>query len=359
MQTKTIPIAAPSLGPEEIESAIRVLCSGQLAQGAAVADFERRFAAYTGTKHAVAVNSGTAALHVALLAAGIGPGDEVITTPFTFVATANAILYCGARPVFADIEPDTFNISPEEIRRKITSKTRAVVVVHLYGQPCAMDESTALCRDAHLTLIEDACQAHGAEYRAKKVGAFGIGCFSFYPTKNMTTGEGGMITTDDAEVAERCRMIRSHGQRERYKFEMLGFNYRMTEVAAAIGIEQLQKLDGFNDKRIENAVILIHNLDIDRRDKPILGPNRSHVFHQFTMRAYLRDELAAYLASQGIGTGIYYPVPLHKQPLYLSLGYHDSLPVAEQAAREVLSLPVHPALTTDDLQRIVEAVNNA
>jgi perosamine synthetase len=355
--TKNIPMAAPILGDTEAILVNDVLRSGKLAQGATVEEFERCFARYTGTRYAVAVNSGTAALHVALLAAGIGPGDEVITTPFTFVATANAILFCGARPVFADIEPETFNISPEAIKQKITAKTRAVIVVHLYGQPCDMDAITELCRDNHLDLIEDACQAHGAEYRGRKAGSFGIGCFSFYPTKNMTTGEGGMITTDDAGLVETMRMLRSHGQRKRYVFEILGFNYRMTEMAAAIGIAQLARLDTFNLKRVSHALYLSHYLNMARENLPIVAPNRSHVFHQYTIRSERRDQLAAYLASQGVGIGIYYPVPLHKQPLYVGLGYHDSLPVAEQAAREVLSLPVHPSLTEDDIERIIEVAN--
>jgi len=343
-----IPIAEPLIGNEEIKTVTEVLLSGSLAQGKKVAAFEEAFAAYTGTKYAVAVSSGTAALHLALLAHGIGKDDEVITTPFSFIATANAILFTGARPVFGDIEEKTFNLDPEQIEGKITTRTKAILPVHLYGQPCEMDRIMALAKIYNLAVIEDACQAHGAEYKRQKVGSFGTGCFSFYPTKNMTTGEGGMITTHNPEIAARIRMLRNHGQKERYFHEILGYNLRMTDLAAAIGLCQLKKLDQFNVQRRQNAQTLTQGLkNIKGLLTPCVFSEIKHVFHQYTIRVtgefgVFRDALKEKLARQGIITEVYYPLPIHRQPLYCQLAYNDYLPGAEKAAQEVLSLPVHP-----------------
>ena len=362
---RTIEMASPSLGEDEIQAVTDVLRSGILAQGPKVAEFEDAFAAYTGVKHAIAISNGTTALHTALLAAGIGEGDEVVTTPFSFIATANAILFCRAKPVFVDIDETTFNIDASLLGKAITRQTKAVIIVHLYGQPCDMDEIIRICREHNLTLIEDACQAHGAEYRGRKVGSFGIGCFSFYATKNITTGEGGMITTDSADVAQKARMIRSHGQRERYIHQTLGFNYRMTDFAAAFGTCQLRRLDEFNKKRTANAAVLAGQIaTIEGLTIPVVRPDRKHVFHQFTVRVsggfgMSRDDLAASLKQKGIMTGIHYPIPIHKQPLYQDLGYDVHLPVSERAAREVLSLPVHPGLDGKDLTYIVESLKDA
>ncbi|MCO5383113.1 MAG: DegT/DnrJ/EryC1/StrS family aminotransferase [Methanosarcina barkeri] len=351
-----IPIAKPLLGKEEIDAVSEVLSSGMIAQGPKVEEFELAFADYTGCEYAAAVNSGTAALHIALLAHGIGKGDEVITSPFSFIATANSILYTGAKPVFADIEPATYNIDPERIQEKITSKTRAIMPVHLYGHPADMKAISEIADDNRLILIEDACQSHGAECLGRRVGSFGTGAFSFYPTKNMTTSEGGMLTTDEKEIAEKAKIIRAHGSKVRYLHEMLGFNMRMTDIAAAIGLVQLGKLDRFTAARQENAGILSAGL------KGISGivpaetkAGYTHVFHQYTVRTEKRDQLAAFLKEKGIGTGVHYPIPIHKQPLYRELGYKDSLPISEKAAEEVLSLPVHPALSRADLQEIVKA----
>jgi perosamine synthetase len=362
---KTVNISTPILDKEEIQAVERVLQSGRLAQGPTVEEFEVLFASYIGTKYAIATNSGTAALHIALLAAGVGHGEEVITTPFSFIATANAVLFCGARPVFVDIDSDTFCIDPDLIRARITPKTRAVLPVHLYGQPCNMNEIVRICQEHNLVLIEDACQAHGAEYQGKKVGSFGIGCFSFYPTKNMTTGEGGMITTDDSDIARRARMIRSHGQNGRYYHEFLGYNYRMTEIAGAIGICQIRKLDELNRRRAENARILAEKLDrIRGLIAPFVAPDVRHVFHQFTIKVTAdfgtpRDNLRQRLKDRGIMTEVYYPLPIHKQPLYKELGYdNDSLPGSERACAEVLSLPVHPSVTEKDLNYIVETISD-
>ena len=353
-----IPIAKPDIGNEEIEAVNKVLRSGMIAEGKRVAEFEERFAEFVGTDHAVAVNSGTAALHAALLAHGIREGDEVITTPFSFIATTNSILFTGARPVLADIEPDTFNIDPEAIKDAITTQTKALMPVHLYGHPADMRAIMEIAEDHNLAVIEDACQAHGAMYKDKKVGSFGTGAFSFYPTKNMTTSEGGMITTNDEDVAQRARMVRSHGSKQRYLHEMIGYNMRMTDIAAAIGLTQLQKLGDYTAKRQNNAKMLSEGLrHVPGITVPIVRDGYSHVFHQYTIRVdEHRDDLAAMLQEQGIGTGIYYPIPIHKQPLYQELGYDDEMPITEEASEQALSLPVHPGVSQEDVQTIIDAI---
>lgn len=339
--------------------------SGSLAQGKLVEQFEQAFASYTGIDHAVAVSSGTSALHLSLLVHSIGEGDEVITTPFSFIASANAILYCGARPVFCDIDPYGFNLDPNLIESRITPRTKAILGVHLYGQPFDVDAILDICSRHNLVLIEDACQAHGAEYEGGKAGSFGTGCFSFYPTKNMTTGEGGMITTSDPEIARRCRALRNHGQARRYYHTTLGFNARMTEIAAAIGLSQLERLDEFNRKRIENAQTLTSAIElIPGLVPPAVLPGRKHVFHQYTIRItkefhLSRDGLKKHLETNGVGCAVHYPLPIHSQPLYRDLGYRDCLPQAEAASAEVLSLPVHPSLARGDLAAIIEVIDNA
>lgn len=356
-----IPIAKPIIGEEEISAVIEVMRSGVIAEGQKVKDFEAAFADYSGTSYAVAVNSGTAALHAALLAHGIGNGDEVITSPFTFAATSNSVLFTGAKPVFADIKEDTFNIDPEKIVNKITAKTKAIIPVHLYGQSADMKVIMEIALDNDLIIIEDACQAHGATFEGKKTGSFGTGTFSFYPTKNMTTGEGGIITTNEKEIAEKVKMIRSHGSRQRYYHEILGYNLRMTDIAAAIGLVQLRKVDGFNDSRIMNAKYLSESLnEIKGISLPYVDGRCKHVFHQFTVRInndLSRDKIVDILNKRGIGTGIYYPLPIHKQPLYKEMGFNDSLPVAEKASSEVFSLPVHPAISKTELDTISKTLN--
>ncbi len=351
-----IPIAKPIIGEDEINAVIEVLRSGNIAEGQKVKDFEEAFAKYTDTSFAIAVNSGTAALHVALLAHGIGAEDEVITTPFTFVATSNSVLFTGAKPVFADIREDTFNIDPDSIIEKITPGTKAIIPVHLYGQAADMKAIMEIAEDKDLTVIEDACQAHGATFEGKSVGSFGEGTFSFYPTKNMTTGEGGIITTNDKGIAEKARMIRSHGSKQRYFHEMLGFNFRMTDIAASIGIAQLGKIVDFNRSRIKNAKHLTKSLgNIKGLNLPHVDKRCGHVFHQYTVRIrgdISRDDVVSSLNKMNIGTGIYYPVPIHKQPYYKELGYDDSLPVSESASKEVISLPIHPSVNISDLDTI-------
>jgi perosamine synthetase len=353
-----IPIAKPLLGIEEQQAVLEVLNSGILAQGPRVKAFEEAFAALCGTRFAIATSSGTTALHVALLAEGIGSGDEVVTTPFTFIASVNSILYTGAQPVFVDIDPKTFNIDHHLIEEAITLRTKAIMVVHLFGLPCDMDSILTIAERHGLKVIEDACQSHGATYKGKIVGSFGTGAFSFYPTKNMTSAEGGMITTNDEYLAEKCRAIRQHGMRRRYYHDELGFNFRMTDVHAAIGLAQLKKLKHFNQIRRKNAHYLSsHLLGVL---KPVEPSWCQHVYHQYTVRVEdgQRDALRAHLLRQGIGSEVYYPVPIHQQESYIrQMGRHASIPNVERASQEVLSLPVHPALTQQDLETIVQAVN--
>jgi dTDP-4-amino-4,6-dideoxygalactose transaminase len=353
-----IPISKPYIGDAEKQAVMEVLDSGMLAQGPRTAKFEERFAQLCGVKHAVATSSGTTALHVALLANGIGPGDEVITTPFTFIASANSILFAGARPVFVDIDPDTFTIDPLEIERAITPRTKAILPVHLYGYVCDMDALQSIADKHGLKIIEDACQAVGATYKGKAAGSFGTGAFSLYATKNVMSGEGGMITTDDDAVAEACRMIRNHGMKRRYYHDMLGFNYRMTDLCAAIGLVQLGRFDEFTMKRRMNAAYLSANI------KSVITPkvkeDYSHVWHQYTIRVNGgrdRDLAVKQLNEAGIGTGVFYPVPAHQQSYMREIVGDVSLPVAEQMAQEVISLPVHPQLTQADLNQIVTEVN--
>ncbi|MFC1963375.1 DegT/DnrJ/EryC1/StrS family aminotransferase, partial [Chloroflexota bacterium] len=289
---------------------------------------------------------------------------EVITTPFSFIASANSILYCGAKPVFVDIDERTFNIDACLIEEKITPRTKAILLVHLYGQPCDMKGIVGLCNKHKLMLIEDACQAHGAEYEGSRAGSFGTGCFSFYATKNMTTAEGGMITTNDPVIAEKARMIRSHGEIKRYHHDIIGYNYRMTEISAALGICALARLDEYNAIRSQNALILSSRIGkIKGITIPFVMTGIKQVFHQFTIRVakefgITRDELQQKLMEKGIGTSIHYPTPIHKQQVYQNLGYIDHLPVSEKAAEEVLSLPIHQSLTKDGLNYIVSTIEN-
>lgn len=351
-----IPVAKPQITQADLDAVRDSLASGLLAQGEQVAAFERRFAEMCGVREAIAVSTGTAALHIALRAHGVGPGDEVITTPFSFAATANTILLAGGRPVFVDIDPVTFNIDPDAIERAITPRTKAVMPVHLYGNPANLDRIMALTKAHNLALIEDACQAHLALYHGKPVGGFGTGAFSFYATKNVTTGEGGMITTDDPEIAARSRLYRSHGQRERYVHVALGDNLRMTDFQGALGLSQLERLAALNEQRRKNAAYLTSRLK-DAVTTPTVTEGAQHVFHQYTIRTRGdRDQWQATLKERGIGTGVHYPIPIHKQPFFVESGYDASIPVAEQAAREVLSLPVHPALSEADLERVADEV---
>lgn len=354
-----IPIAKPIITEEEMEAVKSVLMTGNIAQSTKVDEFERLFAEYIGTEYAISTSNGTTALQVALVSNEIGNGDEVITTSFTFVATANSILFTGAKPVFVDIDYDTFNIDPSLIEDKITKKTKAIMPVHLYGQPSNMKALKDICEDKNLILIEDAAQAHGAKFEGKKVGSFGTGCFSFYPTKNMTTSEGGMITTDSKFVYEKSKKIRNHGQEKRYYYDTLGFNFRMTDICAAIGICQLKKLDEFNKKRKNNAEFYSKRFSrLEHVECPKINKTNEHVFNQYTLRIKegRRNMLVQDLEKAGIGYGIYYPLPLHLQPLYIKLGYKDKLKETEKAAEEVLSIPVHPSLEEEELEYIASFI---
>ena len=352
-----IPAAQPIIGEEEREAVDRVLRSGMLAQGPEVKAFEDEFSELVSGVHCVAVNSGTSALHMAFIAAGIRQGDEVIVPSFSFAATANAVRLAGATPVFADVEQDFFNLNPSAVEAAITPRTRAIMPVHLYGHPAAMTALMAICQRHNLLLFEDAAQAHMASLNDVPVGAFGVaGSFSFYPTKNMTAGEGGMVTTGCSHIARQLRLLRNQGMERRYENEVIGFNTRMTDIHAAIGRVQLRKLAGWTKQRQDNAAFLSAN--IKGVVVPPVAPNAVHVYHQYTVRVVGidRDKFAEELTKNGVGNGVYYPTPIHRLP---SFGLSLDLPVTEQVARECLSLPVHPSLAQGDLDKIVSVVNTA
>jgi dTDP-4-amino-4,6-dideoxygalactose transaminase len=358
-----IPVARPFIGEEEINAVANVLRSGMIAQGPKVGELENKFSQLCGTKYTVAFNNGTAGLHTALNAVGVKQGDEVITTPFTFIATANTILMQGAKPIFVDIEEDTFNIDPEKIKQKITKKTKAIVTVDLYGQLCDYDEINEIAKNNELIIIEDACQAINAEYKERKAGSFGdIGVFSFYATKNITCGEGGAITTNNKDYTENAKLFRQHGRSKmtEYEYTNLGHNYRMTDICAAILLEQLTKLDFITNKRIKNAEYLSKALcKIEGIDVPIVKKDYKHVFHQYTLKVkdnfkLKRDELMEYLNKKGISCNIYYPKPLHLCEHFRSMGYKENdFPIAEKLSEQVISLPAYPHLTREQLDSII------
>lgn len=350
-----IPAARPLLGDDERAAVDAVLASGMIAQGPQVAGFEDEFAAVVGGRHCVAVNSGTSALHMALLAVGVKPGDEVVVPSFTFAATANSVRLAGATPVFVDIEADSFCIDPAAVEAAITPRTRAVMPVHLYGHPAAMGPLMEIATRHGLWVIEDAAQAHAASLDGTPVGVFGAAAaFSFYPTKNMTSGEGGMVTTACDHVARQVRLLRNQGMEARYRNEIIGFNTRMTDIHAAIGRVQLGKLAGWTARRQQIARRFDEELAGVRT--PPVAPGAVHVYHQYTIRVPGdRDAFAAALAAEGVGSGVYYPTPVHLLP---SFGLNElDLPVTAAAAAEVLSLPVYPALTDDDVDQVIAAVN--
>ena len=359
-----IHIASPEIGPEEIAAVNDVLKSGMLAQGPKVADLEKAFAEYCGTRYAAALSSGTAAIHTALYAAGVGPGDEVITTPVSFIATINPILFLGAKPVLVDIDPKSFNIDPAKVEAVITPKTKVIMPVHLYGQICDYSELEKIADNHNLQIIEDACQAVGATYGDKKAGSLGAaGCFSLYATKNIMSGEGGVITTDDENYLAKIKQFRQHGMTGPYQYEDIGYNYRITDLQAAIAHEQLKKVDRFNAARQKNAMIFDQGLaDIGGLKTPTISAGRTHVYHQYTIRLskqfpLTREELVGELKQRGIGSGIYYPKPLHSIPHIAAFGYKQGdFPNAEKAATEVLSLPVHPKVSEADAKAIVKAI---
>lgn len=357
-----IPISKPIIGEEEKKAVLDVLNSGMLAQGRKVRELEDLFASLCSTKYAVALSNGTTALHTCLASLGIKSGDEVITTPFTFVASANSILMQGAKPIFVDICEDTFTIDPEKIEEKITSRTKAILTVDLYGQLCDYREINKIAREYNLRIVEDACQAVNASLDDKKAGSFGdVAAFSLYATKNIMCGEGGVITTNYYELAEFAKRFRHHGQSEQtgYEYFSLGYNYRMTDIQAAIAVEQLKKVEDFTKKRIENARLLTDGLkNIKGVSVPFVRPNYKHVFHQYTIKVdgfrLTRDNLLNYLKENEIGCSIFYPKPLHLFDHYRKLGYEEGdFPVAERVSKQVLSLPVHPSLKKEEIQKII------
>jgi dTDP-4-amino-4,6-dideoxygalactose transaminase len=360
----TIRIAQPEIGDEEIRAVNEVMNSGMLAQGPKVAQLENDFAKYCGTKYALAVSSGTVAIHTALHVAGIRKGDEVITVPFSFVATINPILMVGAKPVLVDIDSVTFCMDVRKLDRAITPKTKAIMPVHLYGQIADMDEIIKIAKKHNLIIIEDACQAVGADYKGHKAGGFGnLGCFSLYATKNMMSGEGGIITTNDEKLAKYIKKFRQHGMSDPYMYDEVGYNYRLTDLQGAIAVEQLKKVDRFNNARQKNAELLNKGLSgIEGLITPKIALGRNHVFHQYTIRItsdypMSRDEFVKSLQAKEIGTGIYYPKALHEYPHIAKLGYKlGDFPESEKAAREVVSLPVHPNVTTKDIATIINYI---
>lgn len=360
-------ISAVRTGPEEEALVLEVLRSGHLVQGPMVERFEAGFAAVSETAHAIAVNNGTTALVAALEGLGVGPGDEVVTSPFTFVATLNAILETGATARFADIDGADFTLDVGAAAALVGPTTRAVMPVHLYGQPADMAAVVGMADRAGLAVVEDAAQAHGAEVDGRRVGSFGVGCFSMYGTKNVTTGEGGVVTTDDDDVAARIRLLRNQGMRARYEYVVPGHNWRLTDLQAAIGVAQLDRLDAITAARRANADRLDAGLaDVPGLTVPHRAAGRTHVFHQYTVRvgpeaALDRDALIGRLADVGVGSGIYYPRLVHDYDCYRDHPrvVADPTPVAARVCAEVLSLPVHPGLSPDDLDRVVDGVRTA
>ena len=360
-----IPIAKPLIEKEEIEAVKKVMESGMIACGSVTTDFENQFAAYVGCKYGVATTSGTTALEVAFRALGIGEGDLVLTTPFSFIASTNSIIYAGAEPVFADIEDSTFNIDPDAIRKalKDNKKIKALLIVHLFGRPCNMDEVMKIVNDYDLLLIEDCAQAHGAVWNGKKVGSFGhASAFSFYPTKNMTTSEGGIVLMNDKHVADKARLLINHGMEVRYHHDIIGYNYRMTNINASIGLCQLQKLDKFNAARISNARFYAEHINNNKIKLPEMSDSESivHVFHQYTIKvdADLRDSFIKHLEENSIGYGIFYPISIPEQKCYNNKFDPSKFTVTDSIKREVVSIPIHPQLTLNDLEFITETINS-
>jgi dTDP-4-amino-4,6-dideoxygalactose transaminase len=347
----------------EIDAAIAgVLESSAFILGPEVAAFEEEFAAYCGSRIGIGVNSGTSALHLALLAANVGPGDEVVTTPFTFVATIAAIRYTGARPVFVDIDPRSYNVNPAKIDAVISKKTKAILPVHLYGQPADMDRILDIARRRNLVVIEDAAQAHGAEYKGRRAGSMGdMACFSFYPSKNLGAyGEGGMVVTANPEYARTIRMLRDWGSEERYLHVLPGYNYRMEGIQGAILRVKLRHLEAWTEARRAHAAEYNRLLAPAQAVVPVEMPYGRHVYHVYAVRTGRRAEAREALQQAGVQTAIHYPIPVHLQPAYSDLGYHHGdFPVAEQVASEVLSLPMYPELTDEQIGLIAEVFTKA
>ena len=357
-QVDRVPLADPVVSERARERVDAALREGRLADGVAVRAFEREFADYCDLAHGVACANGTAALHTALSACGIGPGDTVVTTPFSFVATANAVRFCGATPVFADVDPRTLNLDPAAVREVAEARdgdVDAVVPVHLYGLAADMDAFLSIAADYDAVLVEDAAQAHGAAYRGRPVGSFGdAAAFSFYPTKNMTTGEGGMVVTDRDDVAERAARFVNHGRDADGEYASLGHNFRLTSVAAAIGRVQLDRLPDFVTARRDTAARYDRALEASPVDAPPTPPVSEHAYHQYTVQCDDRAALAAHLDDHGVDSAVYYPTPIPELPAYE--GVDPAIPVASRASERVLSVPVHPELSARQVDAVAAAL---
>jgi len=365
MDSKTarnIPLVVPQFDDEMETAAVNALRNERAVLGEDVFKFEGEFARYVGTKYAVSTSSGTNALHIALLALGIGKTHRVITSPFSFVASANTILHAGAVPAFSDIERRTFNIDPAKIEQGITEKTRAIVPVHLFGYPCEMREIKELADDRGLRVVEDACQAHGAVYCGQKVGAIGdAGCFSFYPSKNMTVcGDGGMIVTNDEDVAKLAAKLRDCGRKTRYEHDVIGYTSRLNTVNAAIGRVQLRRLEEWNRSRVERGLMYDKLLsDVEGVELPPKGDSEvKPVYHLYVIKAKKRDGLSAWLLQNGVQCAVHYPLPIHLQPIYRQLFNFKAgdYPVSEQVSERCLSLPMHPLLGESDIKYVCEKI---
>ncbi|MDR1292986.1 MAG: DegT/DnrJ/EryC1/StrS family aminotransferase [Clostridiales Family XIII bacterium] len=358
-----IPIARPQMSRAEKDAVMAVLDSGMIACGRIVTEFENAFAEYAGAAYGVATTSGTTALEVALRALGIGAGDKVVTTAWSFIASANSILYTGATPVFVDIDERTFDIDPDRIEAALEANpdAKALLIVHLFGQPCDMDRICAIAKRYGVKLIEDCAQAHGAEWRGGKAGSFGdAAAFSFYPTKNMTTGEGGIVLMNDEGLERKARLLINHGMEKRYIHDEIGYNYRMTNIAAAIGLEQLKRLDGFNAARRKNAALYDSGIANPLIGTPFVPPGAKHVYHQYTVKVMdgRRDELIALFERNGIGYGIFYPYSIPEQPAYRDRGFGTDWPKTDLVKSQALSLPVHPGVTEDEVGTVIDVINS-
>src|SRR6267143_1464042 len=360
-----IPLMRPIVDEEMLQAALFSLQNEKLVMGESVYKFEEEFAGYCGARYAVSTGSGTAALQIALQSMQIGPNDEVMTTPFSFFATSNAVIHAGAQPRFADVEDNGFNLDPAKVEAKLTSKTRAIIPVHLYGQPSRMSEFRDLAEDKRISLVEDACQAHGAEYDGRRVGSLGdTACFSFYTSKNMTVcGDGGMIVTDNVEVADAARSFRDCGRASKYTMSRIGFTSRLNTVNAAIGRVQLRKLDGWNKTRRRIADLYRRMLEgvSGITLPPAETQKETPVYHLFVVRSENRDQLAAHLERNGVEAAIHYPIPIHLQaPYRAKYGYSEgSFPVSERLAEQVLSLPIHPAITDEEVRKVSRLVRES
>lgn len=362
-----ITINLPDIGNKEIEAVIEVMKSGLLTSGLGagpkVKEFEENYATFAGVKHAIAVNTGTAALHAALLAGDVKSGDEVILPSFTFIATAEAVVLAGGKPVFADIDPETYTLSPEAVEKAVTKKTKAIMPVDLYGLPADTKHIREVTSEHDLLIVEDCAQSHGATYERKPAGALAdLSCWSLYAAKNIGTGEGGVVTTSNDELNEKVRMIRTHGEKIKYQSSMLGTNYRMTEIQAAIGVIQLRRLPEFFNKRLKNAQRLTEKLEKSDKIKlpPILN-NRTHSWYLYTVRVKditegKRNNILNQMRTKGIGVEAYYPIPINKMPYYRETFGEFDLPETEKATKQVLSLPIHPGVTEEQIDYIAETL---